>query len=123
MRKTVVNNHLRQNRRALRVRKRVRGTTEKPRLSVVKSNKHIQVQLIDDEKGITLGHLATFAKQFRETEFSCKNKNSARKLGELIAAIAKDKNIKEVVFDRGRFKYHGILAELANAARAAGLQF
>lgn len=123
MRNTVVNNHLRQNRRALRVRKHLRGTSVKPRLSVVKSNKHIQVQLIDDEKGITLGHAATFAKQFKDTEYSTKNKNSARKLGELIAEIAKEKNIKEVVFDRGPFKYHGILAELANAARAAGLQF
>lgn len=123
MRKTIVKNHLRRNRRALRVRKSLRGTPEKPRLSVVKSNKHIQVQLIDDESGVTLGHVATFAKQLRETEFCCKNKSSARKLGELIAEMAKAKNIKEVVFDRGPFKYHGILAELADAARAAGLQF
>lgn len=123
MRNTIVKNHLRRDRRAKRVRKHLRGTSEKPRLSVIKSNKHIQVQLIDDEKGMTLGHTATFAKEFRETEFAAKNKNSARKLGERIAEIAKEKNIKEVIFDRGPFKYHGILAELAEAARAAGLQF
>jgi len=109
--------------RALRVRKHLRGTVSKPRLSVVKSNNHIQVQLIDDEGGTTLGGTATFAKEFRNTEFNKKNKASARKLGEQIAEIAKSKSIKEVVFDRGPFKYHGILAELANAARAGGLQF
>ncbi|MBA2369718.1 MAG: 50S ribosomal protein L18 [Candidatus Protochlamydia sp.] len=109
--------------RALRVRKKLRGTGAKPRLCVVKSNAHIQAQLIDDEAGITLGGTATFAKEFRNTEFSKKNKASARKLGEQIAEIAKSKNIKEVVFDRGPFKYHGILAELADAARAGGLQF
>ncbi len=109
--------------RALRVRQRLRGTDAKPRLCVVKSNCHIQAQLIDDERGITLGSIATFAKELRDTEFNRKNKASARKLGERIAEIAKSKNIKEVVFDRGPFKYHGILAELADAARAGGLQF
>jgi large subunit ribosomal protein L18 len=115
--------HINRIKRALRVRKHLRGTSEKPRLSVVKSNKHIQVQLIDDEKGLTLGHTATFAKEFKTTEFCAKNKKSARKLGEHIAEIAKKQNIKEVIFDRGPFKYHGILAELADGAREAGLQF
>lgn len=110
-------------RRALRVRKHLRGTSTKPRLCVVKSNNHIQVQLIDDEKGVTLGGTATFSKELRATEFGKKNKASARKIGELIAEIAKSKNIKEVVFDRGPFKYHGVLAELADAARAGGLKF
>lgn len=109
--------------RALRVRKALRGTGVKPRLCVVKSNSHIQAQLIDDETGTTLYGIGTFAKEFRNTEFNKKNKASARKLGEQIAEIAKSKNIKEVVFDRGPFKYHGILAELADAARAGGLQF
>lgn len=116
-------NHKLRHRRALRVRKHLRGTSAKPRLCVVKSNCHIQVQLIDDEKGITLGALSTFAKEYRKTEFNRKNKASARKLGEHIAEIAKSKNIKEVVFDRGPSKYHGVLAELADAARAGGLQF
>ena len=116
------NSQLRQ-KRALRVRKHLNGTSSKPRLCVVKSNNHIQAQLIDDEAGRTLGGVATFSKEFRETEFNKKNKASARKLGEQIAEIAKSKNIKEVIFDRGPFKYHGILAELADAARAGGLQF
>ena len=117
------NNQRLRDKRALRVRKQLRGTSTKPRLCVVKSNCHIQAQLIDDETGQTLGGTATFAKEFRNTEFNRKNKASARKLGEQIAEIAKSKNIKEVVFDRGPFKYHGILAELADAARTGGLQF
>ena len=109
--------------RTFRVRKRMHGTNTKPRLNVVKSNNHIQAQLIDDDSGTTLGCAATFGKDLRTTEFNRKNKASARKIGELIAEIAKSKNIKEVVFDRGPFKYHGVLAELANAAREGGLQF
>lgn len=116
-------NHQLRGKRAKRVRKHLLGTSTKPRLCVVKSNCHIQAQLIDDESGNTLGGTATFANEFRNTEFNKKNKASARKLGEQIAEIAKSKNIKEVVFDRGPFKYHGILAELADAARAGGLQF
>lgn len=114
---------IKKKKRALRVRKTLRGCQQKPRLSVVKSNKHIQVQIIDDEAGVTLGGTATFAKEFANTEFGKKSKAAAKKLGEKIAEIAKEKNIKEVVFDRGPFKYHGVLAELADAARAAGLQF
>lgn len=109
--------------RALRVRKKLRGTSAKPRLCVVKSNCHIQAQLIDDEKGHTLVSVATFSKEFKGTEFNRKNKASARKMGEHIAEMAKAKNIKEVVFDRGPFKYHGVLAEFADAARAVGLEF
>lgn len=116
---------IQQNRRlrAMRNRKKLRGTAAKPRLCVVKSNNHIQAQLIDDETGRTLGSIATFAKEFRNTEFARKNKESARQLGARIAEIAKSCHIKEVVFDRGSFKYHGVLAELADAARNGGLQF
>jgi len=102
--------------RTMRVRKKLQGTSTKPRLCVVKSNKHIQVQLIDDDAGKTLGMAATFCKEFR-------NKASAAKLGQIIAEIAKKNDVNEVVFDRGPFKYHGILAALADSARAAGLQF
>jgi large subunit ribosomal protein L18 len=123
MRNTLVKNHEQQLRRAKRVRKHLQGTSTRPRLSVIKTNKHIQAQLIDDEKGVTIGMTATFAKNVQGTEFAKKNKTSARKLGEMIAEIAKKQNIKEVIFDRGPFKYHGILAELANGAREAGLQF
>lgn len=115
--------HIMRKKRSMRVRQHVRGTSEKPRLCVMKSNRHVQVQLIDDEAGETLGAAATFSKEFKNSEFAQKNKASARKLGEKIAEIAKSKNIKSVIFDRGPFKYHGILAELADAARAGGLQF
>lgn len=123
MLKESLNKSVLKRKRSLRVRQHTRGCSEKPRLCVVKSNRHIQVQIIDDEAGKTLGGTATFAEEFNKTEFNKKSKASARKLGEKIAEIAKAQNIKEVVFDRGPFKYHGILAELADAARAAGLQF
>lgn len=119
----VTKKHALRVKRAMRTRKKLRGTSLKPRLCVFKSNCHIQAQLIDDEKGVTIGGTATFAKEFRNTEFGKKNKTSATKLGEVIAEIAKSNNIKEVVFDRGPFKYHGILAALADAARAGGLEF
>ena len=109
--------------RSMRVRKYLKGNSLKPRLSVVKSNAHIEVQLIDDEERKTLASTSTRAKEFRKTEFNSKNKNSARKLGEKIAELAQKKNIKEVIFDRGPHKYHGVLAELADAARGAGLKF
>jgi large subunit ribosomal protein L18 len=115
-------NALRQ-RRAMHVRKRVKGTAARPRLSVHKSHKHIQVQLIDDENQRTLAGTATYAEAFRTTEFNSKNVASAKALGSHIGELAKKLNIQEVVFDRGSFKYHGILAELADAARAAGLKF
>lgn len=107
----------------MRVRKKLRGSNSKPRLCVVKTNNHIHVQLINDEDGVTIGSTSTLAKEFRQTEFSKKNKVSAAKLGTRIAEIANEKNIREVIFDRGPHKYHGILAELANAARENGLQF
>jgi large subunit ribosomal protein L18 len=108
--------------RAMRVRKRLKGNSIKPRLCVVKSNKHIEVQLIDDETGFTLGAISTKSKEFRTTEFNSRNKASAKVLGEKIAEIAQQKNIKEAIFDRGFHKYHGILAELADAARGSGLK-
>lgn len=123
MKKYILDRQKTRQSRTMRVRKKLRGTAAKPRLSVVKSNQHIQVQLIDDESGKTLGATATFAKDFKSTEFNRKNKGSAKQLGTKIATIAKEKNISEVIFDRGRHKYHGILAELANAAREAGLKF
>lgn len=123
MRNTIIKKRAQEQKRGWRVRNKMRGTAARPRLSVTKSNAHIQVQLIDDEGGATLGATSTFAKEFRDTEFNRRNKASARKLGERIAEIAKGKQIVTVVFDRGPHKYHGILAELADAARAAGLQF
>lgn len=110
------------NKRRFRVRKRF-VSSGKPRMSVHKSNKHISVQIIDDAKSHTLCAISTESAEFANTEFCKKNKVSARRLGVRIAEMAKEKNIKEIVFDRGQFKYHGILAELADGAREAGLQF
>ncbi|MFQ5728801.1 MAG: 50S ribosomal protein L18 [Waddliaceae bacterium] len=111
------------NKRTLRVRKHLRGNSAKPRLCVVKSNTHIEAQIIDDEEGKTLASTSTRTKEFRKTECNKKNKKSARKIGEKIAELALKKNIQEVIFDRGSHKYHGILAELADAARGTGLKF
>lgn len=107
--------------RALRVRSKLRGSAEKPRLSVVKTNAHIIAQLIDDDRGVTLGSISTFSKELRNTEYSRKNKNSAKVIGEKIASIAKSKNIERVIFDRGCSKYHGVIAAVADGARENGL--
>ena len=109
--------------RAFRVRRHLSGSLQKPRLSVRKTNRNIIVQLIDDEQGKTLASVSTLDKQFMNTDFAKKNKESGKKLGETIADLALKLNIKEVVFDRGFSKYHGILAELADAARQKGLIF
>lgn len=106
--------------RAMRVRKKVRGTAVRPRLSIFKSLTHISAQLIDDESGITIASFGTLSK---EATVKKKSKEGARFIGEKIAELAKEKNIDRVVFDRGRHKYHGIIAELANAAREKGIKF
>lgn len=119
----LVRKHSLRVKRKMRVRKTLRGSSGKPRLCVMKSNKHIQVQLIDDDKGITLASVSTYSKEFKNTEFGKKSKASAKVLGEKIAGKAIELGCKEIVFDRGPFKYHGVLAELANGAREAGLKF
>lgn len=123
MKESVVNKTRIRIKRTMRVRTRLAGDQAKPRLCVVKSNKHVQAQLIDDEKGVTLASASTLSPALKQAGLGKKNKEAARKIGEEIAAMALKKNIRQVVFDRGPFKYHGILAELANAARAAGLEF
>lgn len=115
--------HRLRKKRQLRVRKHVRGTATRPRMTVLKSNKHLHVQLIDDERGHTLAAVSTLGKEFRGSEFTSKSCAAGRKLGEVIGAMAIKQNIKEIVFDRGPYRYHGILAELADGARGAGLQF
>lgn len=109
--------------RKMRVRKKLKGSVERPRMCIVKTNKHIQVQLVDDAQAVTLAATGTNSKEFKNTEHNKRNIASAQVLGKRIAEMAKEKNISEVIFDRGGFKYHGILAELANAAREAGLKF
>jgi large subunit ribosomal protein L18 len=107
----------------MRVRKGARGNAAKPRLSVYKTNAHISAQLIDDELGVTIASVGTHHKKFKETEFGRKSKQAARHLGTVLAGMAKEKSIEAVVFDRGRYKFHGIIAELATGAREAGLRF
>jgi large subunit ribosomal protein L18 len=116
-------NQKRRKTRALRVRKKLRGTLEKPRLSVFKSNKHFYAQIIDDENSCTLVSYSTLARDLKGSEFDKASKASARKIGEKIAELAKEKSVTRVVFDRGQFKYHGLIAEFAEAARNNGLQF
>lgn len=117
------NRNTRRKRRAMRVRKEVRGDQAKPRLSVFRSNKHLGAQIIDDENRVTLFGVGTLSKEFKGTEFAKKSKSAAREIGKRIAAEAKKKKIEHVIFDRGHYKYHGIIAELADAARGAGLKF
>lgn len=115
--------NVRRLRRKMRIRKAVRGTGQRPRLSVLKTNLHISAQIIDDEAGVTLVSAGTMTKEFRNRKLDRKSKESAREVGVKLAELAKTKNIECVVFDRGHYKYHGVLAELANGARESGLQF
>ena len=108
-------------RRHARVRKKIFGTAERPRLNVFRSNKHIYAQIIDDMKAVTLVSASTLDKEF-DLE-STGNIEAAKKVGELVAKRALEKGIKKVVFDRGGYLYHGRVKELADAAREAGLEF
>lgn len=107
-------------RRHTRVRGKISGTAECPRLDVFRSNSNIYAQLIDDVKGATLVSASSVEKDFGETKG---NKEEARKVGQLIAKRALEKNITEVVFDRGGYVYHGRVKELAEGAREGGLKF
>lgn len=103
-----------------RVRGKVSGTASCPRLNVFRSLKHIYAQIIDDVNGITLVSASTAEKGFSEYGG---NKEAAQKVGELLAERAAGKNIKDVVFDRGGYIYHGRVASLAEGARKGGLNF
>ena len=107
-------------RRHLRVRKKVFGTAERPRFAVYRSEKNIYAQIIDDVKGVTLVSASSLDKDF---DGLGSNKEAAKNVGALIGKKAIDNGIKEVVFDRGGFVYHGRIQELAEGAREAGLQF
>lgn len=112
--------NLTRQRRIYRVRKNLKGTATKPRMSVNKSNKHLFVQLIDDDNSKTIAAIGTYSKELKGAK---KSKESASILGKKIAEMAKSKKINEVIFDRGRYKFHGLLSELAKGAREAGLKF
>lgn len=110
-------------RRHLRVRKRIEGTVERPRLNVYRSNKHIYAQLIDDVSGATLASASSLDKEFGGDNANGGNIEAARKVGELVAKRAIEKGFSSVVFDRGGYLYHGRVQALAEAAREVGLQF
>jgi len=103
-----------------RIRAKVIGTPERPRLNVFRSEKHIYAQIIDDVAGKTLCSASSVEKDF---EGSGSNKEAARKVGKMIAERAVKQDIKQVVFDRGGFIYHGRVQELAEGAREGGLEF
>jgi large subunit ribosomal protein L18 len=106
-----------------RVRAKVRGTAERPRLNVFRSLKNIHAQIIDDDAGRTLAAASTVEASFRSTGKSGGNIEAAGVVGALLAQRAKEKGITKVVFDRGGYKYHGRVKALADAARAGGLEF
>ncbi len=108
-------------RRKKRIRKKVQGTPERPRLSVFRSAKHIYVQVIDDTKQATLASASTLTGS--DTSERVTKREAARRVGELVAKRCLEKNIDQVVFDRNGFIYHGRVLELAEAARKAGLKF
>ncbi len=110
-------------RRRFRVRKSIRGTQQRPRLTVNRSHRNLSCQIIDDMAGKTLVSASTQDKDLRPTVGYGGNKTAAEALGKIIAQRALAAGVKQVCFDRGHFKYHGRVAALADAARKAGLGF
>jgi large subunit ribosomal protein L18 len=107
-----------------RMKKRIRGTPERPRLSVFRSSSHVYAQVIDDRSGTTLVEVSSLSKEFRsQIEGKGGNKGGAGLVGAFIAKRAVEKGIKKVVFDRNGFLYHGRIKALAESARENGLEF
>ena len=115
-----IDRKMERDRRHLRVRKKISGTQERPRLCVYRSNHHLYAQIIDDIAGNTLVAASTLDKEVKN-KYS--NKEAAKEVGKLIAKRAMDKKIETVVFDRGGYVYHGVVKELAEAAREGGVKF
>lgn len=111
--------NIQRKKRHARVRAKISGTAERPRLCVYRSNANISAQIIDDTNGVTLVAASSYEKGFENGD----NKEAAKKVGELLAERAVAKGISEVVFDRGGYLYHGRVHELAEGARAGGLKF
>lgn len=107
-------------RRHIRVRRKISGTAERPRLCIYRSNTNLYVQVIDDVAAKTLVSASTLDKEVKTKHA---NKVAAKEIGQLIAKRALEKNIDTVVFDRGGYIYHGVVKELADSAREAGLKF
>lgn len=113
-------NKTQKEKRVIRSRSKIFGTQERPRLSVFRSNNNIYAQLINDQNGTTLGNAS--AKMIKDVKKMTKT-DKARLVGEKIAGIAQEKNIKEAVFDRSGYQYHGAIKALAEGAREKGLKF
>jgi len=114
------NRKLERERRHKRVRTKISGTPECPRLCVFRSNTNVYAQVIDDVNKVTLVSASTLDKEVKTKKA---NKEAAKEVGALVAKRALEKNIKSVVYDRGGYIYHGVVKELAEAAREAGLEF
>lgn len=108
--------------RKIRIRKRLSGTSERPRLVVFRSNLHIYAQIIDDMTGSTLAQVSTLTLSKNGEKVAC-NKAGAEKVGKEVARVALEKNIKQVVFDRNGYLYHGRIKAVADGAREGGLEF
>ena len=122
--KTMIKKRVRRERAHQRVRVRVRGTAERPRLSIFKSVKYVYAQVIDDVRGVTLAQANSSDPEIRQRlTGSGSNKDAAKAVGEVVAERARAKGIEKVVFDRGGYVYHGNVKILADAAREKGLQF
>jgi len=109
-------------RRKLRIRKRISGSVERPRLSVFRSTKHIYAQVVDDTTGNTLAHASSLSKELKGKVDGDKTAE-AKAVGKLLGELCKTRNIDKVVFDRNGYIYHGRIKALADAAREAGLKF
>jgi large subunit ribosomal protein L18 len=107
----------------VRIRRKLRGSTERPRLAVFKSGRHIYAQVIDDATGRTLAHASTLDAGVRKEAKAAANVAGAKDVGKLVAERAKQKGVARVVFDRGGYIYHGKVKALAEAAREGGLEF
>ena len=107
----------------VRIRRKVKGSAERPRLAVFKSGRHIYAQVIDDANGSTLAHASSLDAGLKKEEKNGANVGTAKRVGKLVADRAREKGIARVVFDRGGYVYHGNIKVLADAAREKGLQF
>jgi len=115
-------NEARRVKRRIGIRKKLSGTTVRPRISVFKSARHIYVQAIDDSTGVTLASASTMDKQLKSDCTGIKKTDAAKKVGELIAHRLKEKGVEVAVFDRNGFRYHGRVAAVADGARESGMK-
>lgn len=119
----IVAKRVRDDRLRKRIREKVKGTPERPRVHVFKSNTYVYTQAVNDAGGAVLASASTLEKAFKEMSKNGKNRAACGLLGELLAKRLKEKNIARIVFDRGTYPYHGRIKALAEAMRNAGIQF